>query len=333
MLTLPIPLVVALVLGFLALRHALAGDRSILFLVFLATCGLQALVISLTQHYGLSIFRPMQLATAVALPPLAWLTFQSAALRPFDRKRDWLHLLGPGFTAFCTVFAPVTLDVVLPALFVGYGATILVRVRTDEALPLARLGAGPRPARIWKGVGLLLVFSALLDVLIAVALRLGHAEWRPLIISIFTSFTLLGIGLLSLSRDADGTTEDSAGAAAPEAPRQSEEDAELISRLDALMQRDRPYLDPDLTLTRLARRLHVPIKHLSAAINRATGENVSRYVNGFRVRNACALLDGGDTVTEAMLGSGFNTKSNFNREFARVTGQSPSAFIRNGHEG
>ena len=93
------------------------------------------------------------------------------------------------------------------------------------------------------------------------------------------------------------------------------------------MDEDRPYLDPDLTLARLARRLHVPIKQLSAAINLVKGENVSRYVNGFRIRAARTSLEEGETVTEAMLSSGFNTKSNFNREFARVTGQSPSAFL------
>lgn len=329
MLTLPIPLVVALILGFLALRHALAGDRSFLFLVLLVVCAFQALVISLTQHYGLSGLWPLQLLAAVATPPLAWLTFQSAALRPFDHKRDWLHLLGPAFTAFCTVFAPMTLDVVLTALFVGYGIAIWVRLRRDDALPLARLSSGPLPALIWKAISLLLILSAIADILIAVALWLGQEQWRPLIISVFTSFTLLGIGLLSLSQEAEGQAEDG-GLSPPgsETPSPSEEDAALIARLDALMIKERLHLDPDLTLARLARRLHVPIKQLSAAINRTKGENVSRYVNGFRVRSACALLENGTRVTEAMLESGFNTKSNFNREFARVTGQSPSVFLR-----
>lgn len=94
------------------------------------------------------------------------------------------------------------------------------------------------------------------------------------------------------------------------------------------MQAERLHLDPDLTLARLARRLHVPIKRLSVAINRMTGENVSRYVNGYRVQAACTALQKGETVTEAMLASGFNTKSNFNREFSRVMGQTPSAFLR-----
>lgn len=326
MLTLPIPVFVALILGFLMVRHTVLKDRSVLFLLLLAACVIQALVISLTQHYGVLALTIIQPITAVAAPVFAWLTFQSAALRPFDAKRDMFHAIGPAFTIFCTLFAPVTLDVVLPAIFAGYGVAILIRLHREGTLPLARLEAGPLPARIWKAVAVLLILSAFSDILIAVALGLGYSALRPLIISVFTSFTLLGIGMLSLSRDAEGALDKDAEP--PQiAANPSEEDTALIVRLDALMSRDQLYLDPELTLTRLARRLHVPIKHLSAAINRANGENVSRYVNGFRIRHACERLTAGDTVTEAMLGSGFNTKSNFNREFTRVMGQSPSAFM------
>ena len=84
------------------------------------------------------------------------------------------------------------------------------------------------------------------------------------------------------------------------------------------------HLDPNLTLVRLARRLHLPEKRLSSAVNRATGGNVSRHVNAWRIRHACKLIEAGSPVTEAMLESGFNTKSNFNREFKRVTGTAPS---------
>ena len=97
-----------------------------------------------------------------------------------------------------------------------------------------------------------------------------------------------------------------------------------MARLDALLESRRLYLDPELTLTRLARALHVPVKRLSAAINRSTGGNVSRHVNAYRIREVCRGLEGGAGVTDAMLASGFNTKSNFNREFRRVTGRTPS---------
>ncbi len=325
MLTLPIPLVVALILGFLAVRHAVLGDRSLLFLMLMAACAVQALVISLSQHYGLSQLSLVQPITAVITPPLAWLTFQSAALRRFDLRRDAIHALVPAFTAFCAFFATITLDAVLPVIFAAYGIAILLRLRAEGSLPMARLDAGPLPARIWKAIGVLLILSSLSDVLIAVAIGAGYPDLQPLIISIFTSFTLLGIGLLSLSRDAEGSDESEA---IDVEPGPSEKDEAIITRLDALMEKDQPYLDPDLTLVRLAHRLHVPIKQLSAAINIAKGENVSRYVNGFRVRHACHLLSAGNSVTDSMLKSGFNTKSNFNREFARVMGQSPTDLLR-----
>ena len=111
----------------------------------------------------------------------------------------------------------------------------------------------------------------------------------------------------------------------PEPPRALvAEDAEIGARLDAVLAREREHLDPDLTLMRLARRLHLPEKRLSAAIDRATNGNVSCHLNAWRVRHACGLIAGGSPVTKAMLDSGFDTKPNFNREFRRVTGSVPS---------
>ena len=96
-----------------------------------------------------------------------------------------------------------------------------------------------------------------------------------------------------------------------------------MARLERLLGEQELYLDPDLTLGRLSRRMGVPVKQLSAAINRSTGANVSRYVNGFRVEKARERLLAGESVTNAMLSSGFNTRSNFNREFRKITGKSP----------
>ena len=101
-----------------------------------------------------------------------------------------------------------------------------------------------------------------------------------------------------------------------------------MARLDALLASETLYLEPALTLSRLARRLKMPAKPLSSAVNRATGDNVSRYINRYRIMHACDRLKAGDNVTAAMLASGFNTKSNFNREFARVTDKSPTAWLK-----
>nr|WP_272212922.1 helix-turn-helix domain-containing protein [Marinicella sp. W31]MDC2878850.1 helix-turn-helix domain-containing protein [Marinicella sp. W31] len=82
-----------------------------------------------------------------------------------------------------------------------------------------------------------------------------------------------------------------------------------MARLDALLASETLYLDPALTLSRLARRLKLPAKTLSAAVNRATNDNVSRHINRYRIMHACNRLKDGDNVTAAMLESGFNTKS------------------------
>lgn len=94
------------------------------------------------------------------------------------------------------------------------------------------------------------------------------------------------------------------------------------------MTRREPWRGPDLTLAQLARRLRVPARRLSEAVNRATGESISRHVNGYRIRATCAALTAGASVTTAMLDAGFATRSNFHRTFRRITGKAPGDWAR-----
>ena len=59
-----------------------------------------------------------------------------------------------------------------------------------------------------------------------------------------------------------------------------------------------------------------------------TGENVSRYVNRAHVAEAQRALKTGQSVTQSMFSAGFQTKSNLNREFLRMTGQMPNAWSK-----
>jgi AraC-like DNA-binding protein len=333
MLTLPIPLIVALVLGFLLVRSWLQRDRPWLFLALLACTALQGVVISLAQHYGVAALRPFQPVTATIIPPLAWIAFQATAIRALDLPRDLAHLAVPAFTAFCVAFAPVALDVTVPAVFLVYGALMLhaLRLGTD-GLPLTRLEAGDLPGLVWRAIAFALILSAFSDGLIALAQLTGRAWLQPWIVSLFSSFWLLCIGALSLSRSLAEVEDAPSLRAATVAAEVTQPDTELLEQLNRLLAEEQLYLDPGLTLARLAKRLHVPVKRLSTAINRASGENVSRFINGFRIRRACERLAVGDNVTTAMLEAGFNTKSNFNREFLRVTGSTPSAWRPTGVE-
>ena len=234
-------------------------------------------------------------------------------------------MIGPAFALFCVFAAPYALDVLIPALFVGYGAMIIITLRKGpDALPRLRLDAGDLPTRVWRIIGFSLMLSALSDVMIIAVQIGGLTAWQPWIISVFSTGMLVIIGVLTLS---DSLSEPDREIA-PEPVVDTARDSEIMDRLEALMTTQAMYLDPDLTLSQLSRRLLVPVKQLSAAINRTTGGNVSRYINHKRISVACDALMRGENVTSAMFVAGFNTKSNFNRAFLQCHGQSPSDWLR-----
>lgn len=316
----PIPVFAAAALLWVLIRALVRKDSPPVFLALLALCAGQALMTALSLHYGFAPAGFVRPITAAAIPPLAWIAFVSTALRGLE-PRDAVHLIAPAFVGFCRVMVPAALDLAIPALFLGYGAAVLwaLRHRADD-LPRLGLGAGDVPGRLWRLIGWALIGSALSDVGIVAAQLVGRGDLVPWIVSLASSLTLALVGGLALTPD---LRPDAAATAEPE-PETVAAEAELMARLDDLLRRDRLYLDPDLTLNRLSRRLHVPAKRLSEAINRQTEGNVARLVNGYRVEAACAALTDGQSVTEAMLAAGFATKSNFNRAFQLATGQNPS---------
>lgn len=323
---LPIPMIVALVLFFLLAHIIIQNEKPLIFAVLLGACGLQSAIIALNQYYGFHTLSFIQPVTAVCIPPLAFVTFVITAIRPFQIKKDMLHMLVPVFVAFCVQFAPQTLDVIVFLIFALYGGALLYRLSPGrDSLVLTRLGSGDRPLLIWRFIAIALLITAVSDAVIAVDLVFGSGNIQIWVIGVFSSCMLMLLGLLSLSQSLDAAADDIEIAQAPELIA-DEVDRLLIERLKTLVEQQKLFLDPELSLARLARRLTVPAKQLSAAINRIEKQNVSRYINGFRIRHACTQLSDGQNITEAMLASGFNTKSNFNREFLRVTGKAPSVW-------
>jgi AraC-like DNA-binding protein len=328
---LPVPMVIALVLAaFLAQRWA-RGETHGTLLALIGICSAQAALIALVQHYGVAALRPVQPLMATVIPPVAWFAFQRAAGGAPQLRANAPHLAGPLAALACLAVQPALLDVLIPPSFTAYGAAMLIRLANgEESLPHSRLDAGSGSVMAWRVVALALIGSALSDVLIAWGLAQGpdapaarFVVWVP---SLVSSLSLLALGSLSLTAAIESRHEPAIIEALP-SPDEMERDAALLARLDTHLAIRKPHLDPDLTLARLARQLGVPAKQLSAAINRGRRENVSRVINRLRIEEACGLLKAGASVTEAMLASGFNTKSNFNREFTRVTGKSPSAWL------
>lgn len=101
------------------------------------------------------------------------------------------------------------------------------------------------------------------------------------------------------------------------------------TRLLELMERKKPYLDPEITLPKLALALEIPVAHLSRVINEHLGRNFFEFINHYRVEEAKRRMTGpgaGDKLITVALDCGFNSLATFNRVFKELAGRTPSEY-------
>ena len=110
------------------------------------------------------------------------------------------------------------------------------------------------------------------------------------------------------------------------------EDAEeqFIGRLLAFMKEEKPYLDPELTIARLAGRLEVGPEYLSSILNSRLNQSFFDFVNHHRVEAFKRQVQDPESDRLSLLGiawdCGFNSKATFNRVFKNLTGMTPGAY-------
>jgi len=107
---------------------------------------------------------------------------------------------------------------------------------------------------------------------------------------------------------------------------------QLIDRLLQYMANEKPYLDPELTLSDLAKRLNISRSVLSQLINEGIGDNFYNFVNRYRVEQVKTFMNDPAMKHLNLLGlaleAGFKSKSTFNLIFKRFTGQTPSEYVK-----
>lgn len=105
--------------------------------------------------------------------------------------------------------------------------------------------------------------------------------------------------------------------------------ADLATVLSFMSARE-PFLDPGLTLRKLARQLAMPERDLSRLINETEGLHFFDFVNRHRIAKAAAILSDPDQARRTILDIahevGFNSKSSFNSAFLKHIGQTPSSY-------
>lgn len=99
-----------------------------------------------------------------------------------------------------------------------------------------------------------------------------------------------------------------------------------------LMEHQKPFLDPFLTLKMLAEQLELAANQLSQLLNAGFNQNFSEFVNTYRVRYFKELVQNEEhkklTILALAYKSGFNSKTTFNTFFKKMEGISPSAYLK-----
>jgi AraC-like DNA-binding protein len=328
----PLPFVVALLLLILLAVMLRGGELSKgnrPFLALVGLCALQSIIVGLRWGYDIAALRYALPVVASGLPPLVWASFHSLIHREEAEVGGirWIHATPPLGILALLLLSPALIDVALIVLFVGYALVLLNLGRSGtDALDEARFEGVFAAHRALVIAAASLCLSALFDLAILLDFEWSKGENAALIVS---NANLLGLLLLGLAAVVAARARALPAPASniDQGSSRAAQDREVLDRIDHLLVDQKLSRDENLTLSRLARRAGVPARQISGAVNRLACKNVSQYINDFRIAEACQLLRETDmSVTAAMFESGFQTKSNFNREFRRVTSLSPASW-------
>ncbi|MEJ5302012.1 MAG: helix-turn-helix transcriptional regulator [Bacteroidales bacterium] len=107
----------------------------------------------------------------------------------------------------------------------------------------------------------------------------------------------------------------------------------IFLKAQYILETQKLYTNPELTLADLARAISVNTKYLSAAINALTGQTFSSWVNEYRVKAVAKMLED-ENITRMSLNGiyescGFRNKTTFLNAFKKYFGVTPSQYKSN----
>ncbi|WP_420547743.1 helix-turn-helix domain-containing protein [Curvivirga sp.] len=336
MLAIPVPFVASILYIMLAvIVLILRPDQKRMAIGFLCLCAMMTTIVGIRWSFDSYILQFIQPVLAASIPISAWHYFSQAEK---DRAFSKLHFVPLAIIAFASATSLYWLppfDFALSLLYLSYGSALIYSSLQTKQIPenirLSELNWARNSKRI---AGFMLIFSAGIDLAIAIDFSINNGKSVPYILSVGHIILLpcLALSVILICHATQKSRENSQTMeiASDKAEISDKEIHEVISKFTHLMKDKKVYLDPDLTLGRLSRKLGIPTRDLSNAINQFYGQNISKVVNEYRIKDAMTLLRSADqSVTSIFLQVGFNTKSNFNREFQRITGSSPSDYRQN----
>lgn len=89
------------------------------------------------------------------------------------------------------------------------------------------------------------------------------------------------------------------------------------------------HFDEDVSLAKLARVVSLSPFYFARLFEKGAGVPPHRYLEGVRIRNACALLDRGEKIASVAASVGYADQSHLTKRFKRYLGITPRQYRRN----
>lgn len=99
----------------------------------------------------------------------------------------------------------------------------------------------------------------------------------------------------------------------------------LYIRVQEVMEKQQPFLDPELTISKLARIVGTNRTDLSQTLNSQAKLNFSKWLSTYRVNHIIRQIElyPEKSLEELYPHSGFTSRTSFFRQFREITGKSP----------
>jgi AraC-like DNA-binding protein len=130
----------------------------------------------------------------------------------------------------------------------------------------------------------------------------------------------------------DGLISDSANNVSFEQVISNSVDVDALEkRIDQLFQKEKLYLQPDLTLKQFAEKMEVSERNVSQFIKIKYGKGIREFINYHRIEEALVLMQNGYLVSRSIEGLcfsvGFRSRITFFLAFKKFTGLNPTEYL------
>ncbi len=160
------------------------------------------------------------------------------------------------------------------------------------------------------------------------ALMRRYIEWRE--INLYLAGNLNNVSLFPTMPDNGGSDKRMSEEMLSGETQDDDFYRRLYYRVLLVMEKERPFLNPDLNMSLLAKTVATNRTYLSTAINRMTGSSFSAWLAEYRVNYVIQQMESGgfDSMDDLYEQAGFGSKTSFYRQFKQVTGLTPKQFIK-----